>query len=992
MRRSLLFVISCLMWLAVSCDFPRREPVDYVNPYAGNISHLLVPTFPTVQLPNSMLRVYPERSDYTSEYLNGLPVIVTNHRERSAFKLSVSTEEIIRFAQNDRGAQNVIPVIPVSYDNERLTPYSFDVTLADGAIHVKYALSHQSAIYSLEASKALRLVLSSEDGKVSWDGEALSGCQTVEGQTKVYVYMEPDEKPARVESSNEGKYSWVSLFFDKPSVRLRYGVSFIDVNQAKANLRREITDYDVDALALEGRRIWNETLGRIAVKGTEKRKKVFYTSYYRTFERPICMSEDGRYWSAFDNSVHEDGGVPFYNDDWIWDTYRAAHPLRTLMDVPVEENILASYLRMADQMGTGWMPTFPEVSGDSRRMNSNHGIPTFADAYSKGLKVNVKAAYEAGRKALREKTLVPWCGNPAGELDRFYWENGYIPALMEGESETDPNVNGWEKRQPVAVSLGTAYDAWALSKLAEAAGETEAAEFYREWSLNYRKLFNPATLFFHPKDKNGQFIPDFDYEFQGGPGMRDSYDENTGWVYRWDVQHNIPDLIALMGGPERFCGELDRMFATPLSHSKNVFYSKMPDHTGNVGQFSMANEPSLHIPYLYNYAGAPWKTQKRVRQMLDTWFRDDLMGIPGDEDGGGLTSFVVFSSLGFYPVTPGEPVYTIGSPVFQEASMSLSGGKTFKIIAKNVSDENKYIQSATLNGEDLQGPWITHDEIMAGGTLALEMGPLPNKDWGAVSPSESEQWEAAGWTWTDIGDGIETTYSQFPFQGSTQSISIARYPASKFQTELVHAPGAQASTTDTLAIRQGARVGLNGSYFNTRRWEPHTFFSIGGEIVGQTPKSELQRSNGVLAVKDKEGHHLEIVPYDSTQVETYKTAFHFALASGPILIKDGKVPDFPLEVSFFLMRHPRTFIGWDDKGMVYMVVVDGRFPGQADGMSIPELAKVARLLGLKDALNLDGGGSSTLWTDKTGIINYPFDNRKFDHEGARKVPNIVIVK
>ena len=147
-----------------------------------------------------------------------------------------------------------------------------------------------------------------------------------------------------------------------------------------------------------------------------------------------------------------------------------------------------------------------------------------------------------------------------------------------------------------------------------------------------------------------------------------------------------------------------------------------------------------------------------------------------------------------------------------------------------------------------------------------------------------------------------------------------------------------------------------------------------------------------MAVKDKEGHHLEIVPYDSTQVETYKTAFHSALASGPILIKDGKVPDFPLEVSFFLMRHPRTFIGWDDKGMVYMVVVDGRFPGQADGMSIPELAKVARLLGLKDALNLDGGGSSTLWTDKTGIINYPFDNRKFDHEGARKVPNIVIVK
>ena len=974
-----------------ACGDPKLEPVDYVNPYAGNISHLLVPTFPTVQLPNSMLRVYPERSDYTSEYLNGLPVIVTNHRERSAFKLSVATEEILRFAQNDRGAQKDRGVIPVSYDNEHLTPYSFDVTLADGEIQAKYALSHQSAIYSLEAGKPLRIILASDGGSVSWDGGALKGSQTVEDQTRVYVYMEPEVKPEKVDSTRKVDKGWVTLYFDQPSVRLRYGVSFIDVDQARANLRREISDYDVDALAAEGRKIWNQTLGRIAVKGPEKRKKVFYTSYYRTFERPILMSEDGRYWSAFDNSVHEDGGVPFYTDDWIWDTYRAAHPLRTLMDVPVEENILASFLRMADQMGTGWMPTFPEVSGDSRRMNSNHGIPTFADACSKGLKVDVKAAYEAGRKALREKTLVPWCGNPAGELDRFYWEHGYMPALRDGESETDPNVNGWEKRQPVAVSLGTAYDSWALSKLAEAAGEKEAAEFYKDWSLNYRKLFNPETLFFHPKDADGQFIPNFDYEFQGGPGMRDSYDENTGWVYRWDVQHNIPDLVALMGGPVRFSEELDRMFATPLSHSKNVFYAKMPDHTGNIGQFSMANEPSLHIPYLYNYAGAPWKTQKRVRQMLDTWFRDDLMGIPGDEDGGGLTSFVVFSSLGFYPVTPGEPVYTIGSPVFTESSLTLSNGKVFKIVAKEASDDNKYIQSATLNGQPLSGPWITHDQILAGGTLILEMGSLPNKEWGAVCPSDLEEWNAAGWQWNDIGDGARTAHAQFPFHGTTQSVSLVRYPASKMSTSFVHAPGESSSTTDTLAMREGARIGLNGSYFNMRRLTPHTFFCIDGEVLGQTPASGLQRSNGVLAVKDEGGHQLEIFPYDSTLTERYRLDYKQCLASGPILIKEGKVPAFP-DASFFTMRHPRTFMGWDGDGMVYMAVVDGRFPGNADGMTIPELATLCRILGLKDAINLDGGGSSTLWTDKTGIINYPYDNKKYDHEGARVVPNIVIVK
>ena len=263
-------LVMSLMTIGCSKDL---EPVDYVNPYAGNISHLLVPTFPTVQLPNSMLRVYPERSDYTSEYLNGLPVIVTNHRERSAFKLSV-----VRQAGQPDPEQVLGPVIPTSYDNEHLTPYSFDVTLADGTIKAKYALSHQSAIYSLESDSPLKVLLSSRMGEISWNGEALEGWQPVAGETKVYVFMEPETKPVAVDTANNARNSWLTLSFDVPSVRLRYGVSFIDVAQAKANLRREINGFDVDALAAEGRKIWNETLGRIQVKGDEKRKKVFYTS------------------------------------------------------------------------------------------------------------------------------------------------------------------------------------------------------------------------------------------------------------------------------------------------------------------------------------------------------------------------------------------------------------------------------------------------------------------------------------------------------------------------------------------------------------------------------------------------------------------------------------------------------------------------------------------------------------------------------------------
>ena len=714
----------------------NKELVDYVNPYIGNISHLLVPTFATVQLPNSMLRVYPERGDYTTEQVNGLPVIVTNHRERSAFNISPY-----------QGTQPKA-IVPLNYDHEKLTPYGFDIELDDNQMKARYAVSHQSAVYELnfwQKDKPVYVMINSRDGGMHCTGNAISGFQRLTDQTKVYIYAEVDRSPMQMgalengainasKASIEGRNACIALRYadGTPQVRLRYGVSFISEEQAKKNLKREIQHFDVDVVAAKGRRIWNEALANIQVKGgSEDQKTVLYTSYYRTFERPICYSEDGKYWSAYDGAVHDDGGIPFYTDDWIWDTYRAAHPLRALIQPEKEEHIIESYLRMAEQMGTLWMPTFPEVTGDSRRMNSNHGIAMVADALYKGLKVDAKRGYEYSRKALEEKTLAPWSGNPAGWIDDFYKQHGYIPALREGEKETDPNVSDFEKRQPVAVTLGTAYDEWCLSRIASYLNKNKEASYYERRGRNYRTLFNHETSFFHPKDKEGNFLQPFDYRFSGGIGARDAYDENNGWTYRWDVQHNVADLINLMGGREQFVKNLDQTFIEPMGRGKREFYTQLPDQTGNIGQFTMANEPSLHIPYLYNYAGTPWKTQKRVRQVLNTWFRNDLMGVPGDEDGGGLTSFVVFSSIGFYPVTPGFPAYNIGSPLFSDIQVRLGNGKIFHIIANNCSDENKYIQQATLNGKAWNKPWFSHDDIKNGGTLILEMGKHPNKSWGA---------------------------------------------------------------------------------------------------------------------------------------------------------------------------------------------------------------------------------------------------------------------
>lgn len=716
MKLKLTTIAAMAIILVAACE-KAKEPVDYVNPYIGNVSHLLVPTFPTVHLPNSMLRVFPKRWDYTTERIDGFPIIVTSHRETSPFTLSVTQGE-------------PAPVVSYAYDREKITPYSYEVTVADGDIDVEFAVSHQSAIYRINFLKDGRsaLIMNSANGVMNVDGNVITGTQVIQDQTTVYLYMETAQTPVSTGFLNP---ACVTMTFDERTVDVRYGVSFISIEQAKNNLRREIQDYNLDAVKAAGRKIWNDVLGRMEVKGgDDDDKTVFYTSYYRNFERPVCISEDGRYWSGFDNSVHEDGGVPFYNDDWIWDTYHASHPLRIMMNREVEEDILASYLRMAEQMGTMWMPTFPGIAGDSRRMNANHGIATFADAIVKGLDVDKEKAWEAAYKGLTEKTLIPWRGVANTVLDEFYWENGYMPALGNGESEFVEVVDGWEKRQPVAVSLGTAYNCWCLALIAESVGETEKAKYFRQRSLDYRNLFNPKTGFFHPKDSHGNFIEPFDYNFCGGMGGREYYDENNAWEYRWDVKHNIPDLIDLMGGNERFVAQLDSMFAEPMGRIKFEFYAKYPDHTGNVGQFSMSNEPGMHVPYLYNYAGAPWKTQKRVRQMLDTWFRQDLMGVPGDEDGGGLTAFALYSMLGFYPVTPGAPVYSIGSPVFPEVTIHLTNGNKFTVKAENVSKTNKYIQSASLNGAPLDKPELGHDVLMAGGELVLQMGERPNKEWG----------------------------------------------------------------------------------------------------------------------------------------------------------------------------------------------------------------------------------------------------------------------
>ena len=419
MNKCKKFTIGLIGLFAIACSAPREkstygemQPVDHVNPYMGNISHLLVPTFPTIHLPNSLLRIYPERRDYTEIRLNGLPLVVTSHRGSSAFNLSPFQGDV----------SNLKPVIEFSYDQEKLTPYSYSVYLDDKQIQVGFGLSHQSAAYDLQFEKdaPAYLILNSRRGGMNWDGKAISGYQLIENNTRVYLYLVPEEVPQQVmalkdgtmaeASSAEGRNACLVLNYPQgtKALNLRYGISFIDEVQARKNMEREVAGKTVAELQATGRKLWNKALGKIKIDGgTSNDKTVFYTSLYRCFERPVCISEDGRYYSAFDGTVHEDLGRPFYTDDWIWDSYRAHHPLRILIDSEKEEDILHSFVLMAEQMENFWLPTFPEVTGDSRRMNSNHGVASIIDAYRKGLRnFDLDKAYEAAKGAITEHLTI----------------------------------------------------------------------------------------------------------------------------------------------------------------------------------------------------------------------------------------------------------------------------------------------------------------------------------------------------------------------------------------------------------------------------------------------------------------------------------------------------------------------------------------------------------------------------------------------------------
>lgn len=751
-RYNVIYFVLAVMAMSQACSNEKKSNLDYIDPTIGNIAPLLNTNRPVVQLPNQIVRMYPKRHDHLDMQITDFPLLSQNIiTPQMIFAIKPAVGEVTDTAWYRR--------LTYDHDFEVTKPYYYAVRLTDDPVLLEYTAGAKTGIYRFTFPKGVKKnVLLSHyypNGKFEWQGD-----QSITGQEMVndaihsqkgtaFFYGEFTGKPVTGKKQGEkywGKYT-VGDNIEKPSkmegerafasyaeadnniVEFRYAVSFISIEQAKTNLKKELDGITFGKLADQGKAAWEKVINQIEVEGgTESQRRTFYTSLYRFYARMNDMSEGGKYFSYYDSTIHEDK-IPFYTDDYTWGNYLAMHPLRTILDPDLEADMLQSYVRMYEQ--SGWMPEYPKPFGDRPGMFGFHSSVMFLDAYRKGIRdFDAHKAFEGMLKNANHATMLPFRNGPRGALERFYDKAGYYPGLKIGEVESDSFaiLRKGQVRSSVAITLGDSYDSWALSEFAKELGDQAVHDRFKPKAQNYKNLWYEPYNMFMPKDDKGEWIM-IDPKFGGGHNGFDYYNENNAWSYMWNVQHDFKGLVGLMGGADKMEQHLDQLFREGLGRSKPTFFEMFPNSTGMIGQFSIGNQATFFIPYIFNYTSSPWKTQKYTRLILDTWFLDNVHGVPGDEDAGAMSSFVVFSAMGFYPVTPGVPEYAITSPVFSKVTIHLDNGKDFTLIANGSSRTNKYIQSARLNGQELTTLWFSHEDLMNGGTLELAMGEDESGKW-----------------------------------------------------------------------------------------------------------------------------------------------------------------------------------------------------------------------------------------------------------------------
>ena len=701
------------------------EPlINYVNTFIGTGGH--GHTYPGATAPFGMMQLSPDtRLDgwdgcsgyhYTDSYIYGF-----SHTHLSGTGIS-DYGDVLLMPTNvpilNNGADGKKGYrAHFSHENEFASPGYYKVLLDSTDIEVELTITKRSGIHKYQFptsdNQYVILDLAHRDKVLDHKIEQFSP-RVFQGyrhssawakDQRLFFYMELSHD-AKTSYSEEGNPLKAALNVENPNnetVYIKIGISAVDIEGAKRNLQEEIGNKDFETIKAEVQDEWEEQLSKIVIESDDLDKKTnFYSALYHTMIAPnLYQDVDGRY-RGMDLEIHETKEFDYYTVFSLWDTYRAAHPLYTIIEQDRTNDFIKTFLAKYDEGGI--MPMWDLAGNYTDCMIGYHAVPVIADAYLKGIRdYDVNKALEAMKHSATR--------------DRFgleaYKSFGFIPVDEESES--------------VSKTLEYAYDDWTIAEMAQSMGKKDDYETYIKRAQYYKNVFDPESKFMRGRFRNTWFSPFDPYE------VNFNYTEANAWQYSFYVPQDLSGFMDLLGGKERLEAQLDELFSAKVETSGR----NQADITGLIGQYAHGNEPSHHMAYLYNFVNKPHKTQEKVHQILTELYKNDPDGVSGNEDCGQMSAWYVLSSMGFYPVTPGSNQYVIGTPLFDKATINLENEKQFTMVAEGVSDINKYIEQVYLNGNNLNRTYITHEELINGGTLEFKMTDKP-ADWGSENGQEPQ--------------------------------------------------------------------------------------------------------------------------------------------------------------------------------------------------------------------------------------------------------------
>lgn len=709
--------LTAAVALATIFSVSAQDYTQYVNPFIGTGGHGHV--FLGANVPFGNIQAGPTQKKQGWDWCSG-------------YHYSDST--VIGFGQmhlsgtgiGDLGDVSLLPMtnpsqreVKFSHRAEYVRPGYYSVMLASG-IRVELTATQRVAFhrYSFPADATKGYIALNLAQGIGWDkmtsckfkqesDKTVTGFRMSEGWAKdqrVYFVAEFSE-PVKLEENERDTIGIFSVASTNQPLLVKVGISAVSVENARENLQQELPGWNFASVVSKANADWNRELSKIAIKTQDERaKRIFYTALYHTMIAPSVFSDVNGEYRGADGKTHK-GDFTDYTTFSLWDTYRAAFPLMTLIQPEMQRDLAETMLHIFKQQGK--LPVWHLMGNETDCMVGNPGIPVLVDIALKGFNVDKKAVFEAVKaSAMRDERGM-------GLLKKY----GYIPCDLDPEKET------------VAKGLEYALADACIAKLAKQLGKTEDYKYFYKRSQSYRDFyFDKQTKFMRGVTSDHKFREPFD-PFST-VHRQDDYTEGNAWQYVWLVPHDVHGLVAAFGGEKPFVSKLDSLFIV----NGDMGADASPDITGLIGQYAHGNEPSHHILYMYNYVGQPWKGADKIRYVLANLYHDDFDGLSGNEDVGQMSAWYILSSVGFYQVDPAGGRYVFGSPLFDEATLNVGNGKTFRVVAHNNSSENKYIQSAKLNGKPYTRSYIDFKDIVRGGTLEFVMGNKPSQF--GVKPSD----------------------------------------------------------------------------------------------------------------------------------------------------------------------------------------------------------------------------------------------------------------